>query len=367
MKENELLSTNHFEGRAESSEQSKKTKRPTTRDYINELEARLTAHLDGIEERSQGRINQFQEQFAQAIQYQLNRNDHFEEQLSQQVDRLQTQLRTTAQNQLARSQNNGTEEELIQRIYWLQKRLVILEKKIDTQRKFLFALIVLCASFLYLTMVRTPQQKALPQFPPVEQEIDPQPKLQGFQTPPIEPKHLNKFFGSATLTQTPVKGQKIQGKWRIYHVTDTYRIRMVHPATKQRSPPQCAGKSLEQVDQQGIKGCIAHRGIDVATPIGTPLFAIAYSQAKTQVECIKQPPWGTYAKLTSASLPGWTFIAHHLNTCRPGLYQSGQIFGMTGTAGTGPHLHFGSKYRGRYLAPPLGFVQWMLAGEKPKL
>ncbi|MGD2180736.1 hypothetical protein [Lusitaniella coriacea] len=367
MNQNEFLSNNHLETKTESSVDRQKKKRPTTRDHINEMEARLTIYLDRIEERSQEQFEQFKEQFVQTIQYQLNQSDRFEEQLTQQVDCLQTQLRTTAQHQLKHSQNNGTEEELIQRIYWLQKRLAILERKIDTQRKFLFALMILGASFLYLTIFHTPKQKTFPQFPPVEQKIELQPKLQGFQTPPLEPQHLNKFFGNATLTKTPVKGQKIRGKWRLYAVTDTYRIRMVHPATKQRSPPQCVGKSLEEVDKQGIVGCIAHRGIDVAAPIGTPLFAIAYSQAKTQVECIKQPPWGTYAKLTSASLPGWTFIAHHLNTCRPGLYQSGQVFGTTGTAGTGPHLHFGSKYRGRYLAPPLGFVQWMLAGEKPKL
>ncbi|NJO19078.1 MAG: hypothetical protein HC838_02000 [Spirulinaceae cyanobacterium RM2_2_10] len=181
----------------------------------------------------------------------------------------------------------------------------------------------------------------------------------------VPPQQLPAFFGTPELAATPNRQQRVAGRNTSYRVTDVYRVRPVHPSTGQRSRSECLGKSLEEIDAQNISGCVAHRGVDVGTPIGTPLAAIAQPDSSARVECIQQPPWGTYAQIESQSLPGWTFIAHHLQTCRPGIYPAGSSFGTTGTAGTGPHLHFGVKYQGRWLAPPLGFTSWILAGEKP--
>ncbi|MDY7014058.1 MAG: hypothetical protein SVX43_10775 [Cyanobacteriota bacterium] len=265
------------------------------------------------------------------------------------------------------------EERLQERLYWLQKRLMATEKKVDrllaerqaqkTQQNIVLLLLTAFAIFFYLSVVRPTQQPQQPQPPSPTPTLNLPPL--SFWSNPAAPKRLPAFFGDAALSRTPVKGQTLQGNGQNYPISDSYRIRMVHPATGERSPPECAGKSLEQADAQQLTGCIAHRGVDVATPIGTPLFAIASPSGIARVECKQQPPWGTYGQMTSPSLPHWTFIAHHLKTCQPGVYRAGQTFGTTGTAGTGPHLHFGSKYRGAWVAPPAGFVQWMLTGKKP--
>ncbi|MDY6783178.1 MAG: hypothetical protein SW833_11650 [Cyanobacteriota bacterium] len=267
------------------------------------------------------------------------------------------------------------EERLQERLYWLQKRLAATEKKVDRllaerqaqkkQQNVVFVLLTAFALFFYLSVLRPTQQPKPTQQP--QQPAAPTLNLPplSFWRNPAAPKRLTAFFGDAALSRTPAKGQTVGGKGKDYPISDDYRVRMVHPATGERSPPACAGKSLEEVDAQKITGCIAHRGVDVATPIGTPLFAIASPSSVARVECIQQPPWGTYGQMTSPSLPHWTFIAHHLNTCKPGVYRAGQSFGTTGTAGTGPHLHFGSKYKGTWLPPPAGFTQWILTGEKP--
>lgn len=179
------------------------------------------------------------------------------------------------------------------------------------------------------------------------------------------PLELGSLFDKPELAKTGTLGQSIGGSGTAYAITDTYKVRMVHPSTGQRSSSECAGKSLEQVDAKGIDGCVAHRGIDIGTPIGTPIYVIAVNGSTAQVECRQQGQWGTYAKYSSPSLPGWEFTAHHLSRCQPGVYKVGSVFGVTGSAGTGAHLHFGTKYKGKWIAPPIGFAQWTLQGEKP--
>ncbi len=261
-----------------------------------------------------------------------------------------------------------TENRILRHLFDLYGQTNRLERKLDrllserqmqrSQRSTLVLLGLLCLGLAYITVIH-PRWRS-PAAPPAAPPGPAQPAA----PQALPPQQLGQFFGSPALAQTPGPQQRVRGRQTTYRVTDTYRLRPVHPSTGQRSRPECLGKSLEAIDAQGITGCVAHRGVDVGTPVGTPLAAIAPPGASARVDCIQQPPWGTYARLESPSLPGWTFIAHHLQTCQPGLYPAGSSFGTTGSAGTGPHLHFGSQYEGRWLAPPLGFVEWMLAGEK---
>ncbi len=264
-----------------------------------------------------------------------------------------------------------TEHRLLDHLFNLYRQTERLERKLDhllaerraqrSQRSTLTLLVLLLLGIAYITVIH-PALRDRPAPSPTPAPAEP-------PTPaspaPLPPEHLGRWFGAAALAQTPDRQQRVRGRNTHYRVTDTYRVRPVHPSTGQRSRPECLGKDLEAIDAQQIQGCVAHRGVDVGTPVGTPLAAIAQPGSTARVDCIQQPPWGTYARLESPSLPDWTFIAHHLQTCHPGTYRPGEVFGTTGTAGTGPHLHFGIKYQGRWLAPPLGFVEWMLAGTRP--
>jgi len=284
---------------------------------------------------------------------------HLEEQLRR--DRLRDRRRLLEHLQ-------DTESRILRHLFDLYGQTNRLERKLDrllaerqlqrSQRSTLALLGLLALGIAYITVIHPllGDRRPTPEAPPAAAPINPA---------STSPAQLDQFFGAAALAQTPTRQQQARGRSTHYRITDIYRLRPVHPSTSQRSRPECLGKSLEEIDAQQIQGCVAHRGVDVGTPVGTPLAAIAQPGTSARVDCIQQPPWGTYARLETPSLPGWTFIAHHLQTCQPGTYPAGGIFGTTGSAGTGPHLHFGAKYEDRWLAPPLGFVEWMLAGKKP--
>ncbi|MEM9542977.1 MAG: M23 family metallopeptidase [Cyanobacteria bacterium P01_E01_bin.42] len=231
----------------------------------------------------------------------------------------------------------------------------------ESRRTILILLSILVAGIAYITIIYPLANRRNPPqiLPPENSDTIPQNQI-------INPESLQIFFASSALAVTPQRRDRVYGKGKqTYIITDTYRLRPIHPSTGKKSHPNCLNKTPEEIDRQNIQGCILHRGVDVGTPIGTPLSVIALPGEEAKVECLKQPPWGIYSKITSTSLPHWTFISHHLKTCRPGIYKAGEIFGSTGIAGTGPHLHFGVQYRGEWMAPPLGFVEWNLRGEKP--
>lgn len=67
------------------------------------------------------------------------------------------------------------EDRLTRRIYWLQRRLATTEDKVDTQRKFIFGLIIVILGFFYFTFIRVPKSENTPEVKPVPQSIQPQP------------------------------------------------------------------------------------------------------------------------------------------------------------------------------------------------
>jgi hypothetical protein len=66
------------------------------------------------------------------------------------------------------------EDRLGRRLYWLQKRLVAMEKKIEFQQRFLVFLALLWIGFVYFAFVRSPHWQGFPSPTPTEQRFDPQ-------------------------------------------------------------------------------------------------------------------------------------------------------------------------------------------------
>jgi murein DD-endopeptidase MepM/ murein hydrolase activator NlpD len=100
-----------------------------------------------------------------------------------------------------------------------------------------------------------------------------------------------------------------------------------------------------------------HKGVDLATPTGTPIFAIG----EVNVTCQEQNPGaGIYALVDYRDK---NFVLMHLSQCKTGNYFKGQIFaksGATGT-GTGPHLHFEQYDKDNVLErPTVGYVSGFL-------
>jgi murein DD-endopeptidase MepM/ murein hydrolase activator NlpD len=118
-----------------------------------------------------------------------------------------------------------------------------------------------------------------------------------------------------------------------------------------------------------------HKGVDIGTPVGTPLYAIGKTDGKNDfiqgyvdVACpfdIGNPPEGIAAWVTSPLLPEYEFALFHLEACYAGRHPIGAMIAKSGNSGvsTAPHLHFGVKHRGQWIDPPRGFVISTLQGK----
>ena len=157
----------------------------------------------------------------------------------------------------------------------------------------------------------------------------------GSKTPP-------KFSGN--WAGTPLKGQNIAG----FPVTSAYGP---------RSSP-CAGCSS------------MHLGTDVATPMYTPLYAIGPSGSNVNVRCWDNGRWGWVA---SYSVSEWSvsfdYVHLPVGECKSGLQKVGTVIAKSGTAGTGPHLHFQQRSGGtdgEKVPPQTGYVYQALTGKLPE-
>ncbi len=113
-----------------------------------------------------------------------------------------------------------------------------------------------------------------------------------------------------------------------------------------------------------------HQGVDLATPAGTALYAIADGW----VECARGDAAGLYATFTSEEFPTLQFKLLHLSRC---LVEPGQkikvkrkrAIAWTGNSGgsTGPHLdlRIKSSSSGNWLRVRSGWLHWFLTGEQP--
>lgn len=96
--------------------------------------------------------------------------------------------------------------------------------------------------------------------------------------------------------------------------------------------------SLQGPRRSPCAGCSSHHnGLDVATPIGTPLYA----PGKIEVVCkVDSGGGGHYAEFLFADML-WQSLHLKANSCKPGGYEKGWKFAETGNTGrgTGAHLH----------------------------
>ncbi|MEM7062051.1 MAG: peptidoglycan DD-metalloendopeptidase family protein [Cyanobacteria bacterium P01_B01_bin.77] len=133
-----------------------------------------------------------------------------------------------------------------------------------------------------------------------------------------------------------------------YDVTDHMRIRPVHPVTGATNVP--------------------HNGVDLATPSGTPVYAVGVKGDQVTVECWWDVDGGGWvADQTTESYPQLVFQSLHLleGECLSGKFKSGDVIALTGNSGlgSGEHYDFRVKLDGRYIDPPRQFVEAAVTGK----
>ncbi|MEM1243067.1 MAG: peptidoglycan DD-metalloendopeptidase family protein, partial [Cyanobacteria bacterium P01_H01_bin.26] len=146
--------------------------------------------------------------------------------------------------------------------------------------------------------------------------------------------------GALTLTT----GDTVAG----FEVTDHMRIRPVHPVTGAANVP--------------------HNGVDLATPSGTPVYAVGVTGDRVTVDCWWDVDGGGWvADQTTESYPQLVFQSLHLleNECRSGQFASGEVIALTGNSGlgSGEHYDFRVKLNGGYIDPPRQFLEAALTGK----
>ena len=122
--------------------------------------------------------------------------------------------------------------------------------------------------------------------------------------------------------------------------------------------------------QSPCVGCSSiHQGVDIGTPIGTPLYAVGTPGTTVNVRCWDNGKWGWVA---SWSVPEWGLSFDHVHIkaegCKSGNQPVGSVIALSGTAGTGPHLHFQMRKgstSGDKIAPLGGYAYMALTGKLP--
>lgn len=103
-----------------------------------------------------------------------------------------------------------------------------------------------------------------------------------------------------------------------------------------------------------------HNGVDIATPVNTPLYAIADG-----INICKNQPGGAGIynefnfKLEKDEI---TIRIFHLNECFPGKFKSGELIAKTGNTGrsTGPHAHIELQKNKQNIEPSREIIRYSL-------
>ena len=165
----------------------------------------------------------------------------------------------------------------------------------------------------------------------------------------------------ADLWKPPFEGQYIPGfDGRSYRITSN-----IYPC---QNPDRSDCRTIPEV-YGGVPH--AHQGVDVATPVGTPIFA-----GNIYISCHRTDGGGLW--IVGDRPDGMVFQIAHAQACLPGTYGEVSVIGSTGNSGrytTGPHGHIEIGRRsstpvGALLAPdeksgvPAVLVAELLTGRK---
>ena len=146
---------------------------------------------------------------------------------------------------------------------------------------------------------------------------------------------------------TPFTGDIVAG----YEVSDEYGIRPFHPVTGEPNVP--------------------HNGVDLAMPVGTPIYAVGKAGDTVTVECWWDVDGGGWVvDQTAASYPGYTFQSLHMSAdgCREGKAKAGEAIAYSGNSGlgTGAHYDFRVKIDGKYVPPATKYLESAVTGNPPQ-
>ena len=97
-----------------------------------------------------------------------------------------------------------------------------------------------------------------------------------------------------------------------------------------------------------------HRGIDFAVKTGTPIYASGDGVIKNTI--VSDRGYGIHIIIRHPN--GYETLYGHMSAFAKGMYPGlrvtqGQVIGYVGSTGfsTGPHLHYGTKYNGKFVNP----------------
>ncbi|MBD2580300.1 peptidoglycan DD-metalloendopeptidase family protein [Oscillatoria sp. FACHB-1406] len=103
-----------------------------------------------------------------------------------------------------------------------------------------------------------------------------------------------------------------------------------------------------------------HPAIDVGTPVGTPLHAIA----DTTVKCWQDANGG--GLVGEYALPNRTIVQLlHLSDCKGGNAKTGDVIAKSGNSGIGSGAHVDVRLKPRSVIPPTELVERTLTGKTP--
>ena len=112
-----------------------------------------------------------------------------------------------------------------------------------------------------------------------------------------------------------------------------------------------------------------HKGVDLATPEGTKVYAPGKLGDQVTVRCwTDRDGGGLVAEIESESFPNLWFQALHLSNCKTGNYRAGSVIAKSGASGIGaPHLDWRQRDRltDEHQPPQKQYLLWALTGREP--
>lgn len=208
----------------------------------------------------------------------------------------------------------------------------------------------------------------------------------GYSSPPLpssNPKKINKFIylflgllfvGGAWYLVEPMK-KMIQPERKISSTssqsTQTLKFSgsWASPASKRE---KIAGYSVTSVfgpRSAPVPGASTfHRGTDLGTPIGTPVYAIGNPGETISVRCWTDSKRGGNVATFVGANQKIQYL--HLSSCKPGNAKPGEEIAKTGNTGrgSGPHLHierYENPNSSQKVAIERGFIHFALTGKAP--